>query len=320
MPDSNQIYPGLRYAIENKFPYPIARSFYQLRSISDWLAEIPQLANVLGATLEHLAIVALAEYLSGDERDPALNTRLLDTFQRPLSHGTWAGVLREVLTALRAWGRAGTMFMPELLDFYFPRQREQMISTIQALGDKLVHMRNDLTKRSTGKLPGYEEHQEFKSDLVGFLQLTAFLKDYPLVSAQSAQMQGGIKTHTCLMHMGFHSTFEQAQAQCDLDLERTRVAMLDPRDSEVLYLHPFYVFRPCQEKGCGATHLFRFEKLEKRRIEYVSTSGHRFVDVDAGADLVASLTGQIGEQLRYKARYLVLDANVEQATAGSPGR
>jgi serine/threonine protein kinase len=313
VPDSDQIYPGLRHAIENKFPYPIARSFYQLRSISDWLAEIPQLANVLGATLEHLAILALAEYLSGQGRDPALNARLLDVFHRPLSHGTWAGVLRDVLSFLHEGERASKMLLPELLDTYFPRQGENKAANLKALGDDLVQMRNDLIKRTSGELPNYEKYQDFKRGLVEFLQLSAFLKDYPLASAQGAQLRAGIKTHTCLMHMGFHDSFEQSDAQCDLDLERGRVAMLDPRDSEVLYLHPFYVLRPCPEKGCGAIHLFRFEKLDKRRVDYVSQGGHSYTDTDAGTDLISALAGVGatggGEQLRYKARYLVLESS-----------
>ena len=56
--ESGELSEGFRFAIENKFPYPIAKPFYQLRGIYDSSGEVNQLGNILGVTLEHLALIA----------------------------------------------------------------------------------------------------------------------------------------------------------------------------------------------------------------------------------------------------------------------
>lgn len=305
-PDTGDSSARLRHAIENRFPYPIARSFYQLRGVDDWLAEIPQMANVLGVTLEHLAIIALSEYLSGEVRDVELNRRLLETFQKPLSHGAWAGVLRDTLIFLRKQPQEN--FTREMLPSYFPSQGEKSAS-LKDIGDKLVQLRNDLLKRTGGARPAREKHHLFKDQLVKFLQSVAFLKDYPLVSVKSTTTQGGIKSHSCYLHVGFHDPFEQVSVQCDLDLENTRVVMLNPQATELLYLYPFYAARECDE--CGSIHLFHFNKMDKGRIEYAATEGHSLRDATAGADLITLLEKPLGLPLRHAPKYLCLETREE---------
>jgi hypothetical protein len=258
----------LRYAIENKFPYPVARAFYHLRGLDDWLAEIPQLANLLVAALQHLAIVALADYLAGTERDGDLNKRLSDAFQKPLSHGGWAGLLRDVLTWLK--GRPPTPFTAKLVEAYFPAPRQKALDTLKGLSDDLVQLRNDLIKRTEGSLPGRAEQQEFKRRLIIFLQELAFLTDYPIVSARGTQTQGDIKTHHCQLHVGFHETSEMVDVRCDLDLVKGRVVVLNSAGSEVLYLYPFYHVAECREPGCRSVHFFRIDKVDKKGIDYIA--------------------------------------------------
>lgn len=306
-PDPEDHSLRLRHAIENKFPYLIARAFYQLRGIDNWQAEIPQLANVLGVTLEHLAIVALSEYLSNPRRDAHLDEQLLQTFQKPLSHGAWAGLLREVLTVLQRQ-EGYSFFTLQLPELYFSRTRQRGARTIKQVGDDLVQLRNDLLKRTAGAVPNRTEEQRFKRQLTEFLQLLSFLKDYPLVSVKGTRTQSGVKTHVCYLHMGFHDMFDQANLQCDLDLENSYPAMLNPGKSELLYLYPFYVLADCSKPGCGAAHLFHFEKLDKRGIDYVFTGDHRLRDPEAGQHLTALLQGNWDTPLRQQARYLYMQS------------
>lgn len=295
----------LRYAIEQKFPYPIARAFYQLRGIDDWLAEIPQLANILGVILQHLTFLALAEYVSGTDRDPELNRRLLETFKRPLSHGHWARVLQSILTSLQK--RPEAHFALELLELYFPARGDQTMSSLLEMIKELVEMRNDLLKRQADSLPARHRYMKFKKRLIDLLLTLAFLKNYPLVSVKSTHTEGAIKAHLCLLHIGFHDTFEQATVQCDLDLEKTRVALFNPRSTEALYLYPFYILRECPEEGCRAVHLFRLEKMDKGRLKYITAGGHTLTEAQAGIDFQALLQGLGAGKLRQKASYLCIE-------------
>ncbi|MDQ3704612.1 MAG: serine/threonine protein kinase [Chloroflexota bacterium] len=301
----------MRYAIENKFPQPIATAFYQLRWIDDQLAEIPQVANILGACLQHLTIVALAEYLSGNRRDSHLNAGLLERLQKPVSHGTWVGILRDILAHLQEHHHQP--FTAELFEFYFPKHGEKTITTLRQMGDELVQMRNDLLKRSADTLPGSDKQGDFKKNLVKFLQMVAFLKDYPLVTVKNTHTTGGTKTHKCYLHMGFHDTFEQVEVQSDLDLENSRVAMLNPKVGELLYLYPFYLLRQCPQPSCGKLHLFRFDQLTgggKKSVEYITSSGHKLRDEGAPvADLLTLIKSSWAVKLRHKAKYIYIESS-----------
>jgi hypothetical protein len=292
--------PRLRHALENLFPAPVARAFYQLRGIGHWLAEVPQLANVLGVTLQHLTFLALAEYLAGSARDADLSRAVAEAFRKPVSHGTYAGLLRQLLTFLRNQGTA--LFAPELLDAYFRPDG------IGPRADALVELRNDLLKRSTEGLPAPPQHRQFKGRLLEFLQAAGFLKEYPLVSCRSTTVQDGIRTHACALHVGFHDRPEDAPVQCDLDLEVNCVALLHPRAAEVLSLYPLYLYQACPEAECGHEHLFRLDRAEKNRLEYVAGNRHRLRDARAAADLHALLQGPGAVPSRRGARYLFLGA------------
>jgi hypothetical protein len=81
--ESGELSEALRFAIENKFPYPIAKPFEQLRAVDDWRAEIPQLANILGASIEYLAIIAMAEYGALEKKDATLAEAFARDFKSP---------------------------------------------------------------------------------------------------------------------------------------------------------------------------------------------------------------------------------------------
>jgi serine/threonine protein kinase/HEAT repeat protein len=253
------------------------------------LAEIPQLANILGVTLQHLAIVAAAEYLAGELRDPAIDSLLVERFKKPLPHGLWAEVLRTVLTFLRQ--RGSTIFTAPLIEVYFADHAQQKAGALKEVVDELVSMRNQLLKKSGGAVPPRKQHQDFKRLLVEFLKALSFLQDYPLVSVKNAKVQEGIKTHRCWHHVGLNDALDQIDVACNLDIEQGRVAVLSPRDRAVLYLHPFYLLRECPEDGCGAVHLFRFEKLDSGRTESTASGGHCHRDTAAGAHLNLLLQG-----------------------------
>jgi serine/threonine-protein kinase len=68
----------------------------------------------------------------------------------------------------------------------------------------------------------------------------------------------------------------------------------------------FYIVDQCPQDGCGAVHLFRFDRLEKTRLECVATGGHRLKSPAAGAQLQILLKGSRGIPLRHQAKYLAL--------------
>lgn len=232
---------ALLYAFENKFPYPIARAFYQLRHIHDWKAQIPQLANILGLLLQHIAMIALAEYLSGDVRDEKLNQELLQAFKNPVTHGAWLKIADRLLKLLRQ--RQHQMFMPELLEFYFPERGEEALPSLKTMSGELVQMRNFLLKRIPEFSPARREYEHFKHQLLALLQSLKFLADYPLISVEHTQAQEGVKIHTCYRHIGFHDSFARATLQSELDFDRMRPALLNLRTAEVLYLYPLYALQ-----------------------------------------------------------------------------
>jgi hypothetical protein len=302
--------PRLRHAIESKFPYPIAHVFYQLRSTNGWLAEVPQLENVLGVTLEHFAILAMSEYFSSMARDKTLNTKLLNYFDRSMTQGRWAALLRDVLTYLHTHNHKP--FISPLFDFYFPKQGEQTITTLREMWDQLVHARNELVHPNSYSPPSKDKHHDFKQHLIELLQTAAFLTDYPLISALSTHTPGGVKLrmHTCLLYMGYYDKPDVAQLYCDVDLDENRVVLLNLETTEVLDLYPLYLLDACSESSCRQLHLLRFNTLEKKGAMYLSVEGHSRLDAVAAADLLEILDGDLwASKLRRKAQYLSLEPN-----------
>ena len=232
---------ALLYAIENKFPYPIARAFYQLRHIHDWKAQIPQLANILGLLLQHIAMIALAEYLSGEFRDEKLNQELLRAFKDPVTHGAWLKIADRLLKLLRQ--RQHQMFMPELLEFYCPERGEATLTSLKTMSGELVQMRNFLLKRIPEFSPARREYERFKHQVLTLLQSLKFLADYPLISVEHTQTQDGVKIHICYRHIGFHDSFACATLQSELDFDRMLPALLNLRTAEVLYMYPLYALK-----------------------------------------------------------------------------
>ncbi|MDQ5867774.1 MAG: protein kinase [Chloroflexota bacterium] len=308
--------PRLQHAIENKFPHMISYALYQLRSIDDWRSEVSQLATLLGITLQYLATVVLSEYLSGTARDISLNHRIGEQLRKPLSYGAWAGLLRDVATFLHKQPQQA--FMAPLLNSYFPTIGILPGSSLKTLIDSVVNMRNTLLKRTGGGLISFIEYQQFKGRLLELLQVLQFVKDFPLVSARSTQIKNNIKTHLCYSHMGFHKSFLPTTITSDIDLEHARVGIINPRTSEVLYLYPFYVVRNCPDSDCDSIHLFQFERIGNRGIEYISSEGHQLRDKAAGSDLMMLLNVNRSIHLRYKGKYLYLepDASWEKLPRG----
>jgi serine/threonine protein kinase len=308
--ENDEFSEAFRFAIENKFPYPIAKAIYQLRGIYELSAQVNQLANILGVTLEYLALIVLAEYLADDERDSNLSERLANTLRQPVSHGAWAGLIRDLLTFFASRGES--RFLGELHETYFAESNDTAQPSLKLLSDDLVRTRNDIIKRSVDQLPTVDTIRNFKRQIIRFLQAVSFLTDYHLISVESSQTQGDIKTHVCNLHLGFHDSFSQAKLQCDLEIERRRVAILDLRTHRLLYLYPLFALNVCPVSGCGNRHWFRFDKSDGRRVEYVATNGHKLRDEPAGVDLANLLKGPWGSRKILSAHYMVLDSEGSQ--------
>jgi hypothetical protein len=299
----------LEYAVENRFPHPIARAFYQLRQTTEPAAEATQLANIVGVTLEYLALVSLASYLAGDRRDTALDDMIRKTLARPVSHGGWAGLLRESLRTLRDGSVAA--FMDELSDSYLPKPGDPKGTDLKTLTDDLVTLRNSVMKRTAGEPPPASLVRDLKQALLRAFQALGFVADYPLVAARSTTVSQGIKVHQCRLLSGFSDTFDQTTVQCDLDLERDRPALLKPRTGELLYLDPLFVLRQCPTDGCDRIHLFALEQVGSREVEYVAAGGHRLKDRPAAAtfDSLLRYPGTMAQRGQAQHLYLGTDAH-----------
>jgi serine/threonine protein kinase len=313
--DSGELSEALRFAIENKFPYPIAKPFEQLRAFDDWRAEIPQLANIVGASIEYLAIIALAEYGALEEKDVALSEAFLTDFKRPLSYGGWAGVLRRILSYMRNQGR--DISVSEFLTLYFSTLGSNTPS-LEVRINELVQLRNEIVKRAAERLPSRTEHLRLKKTLVAFLRELSFLKDYPLVTVLSSSTEAGIKWHNCYLHKGAREMFEKVRVECDLDIERNRVALLNFAKGELIYLHPFYLLRECPQ--CSVVHLFRFDRLDGKRAEYIGPDGHNFRDEHVRSDLLDIVGGLSSSGFKKKARYLASELSTTFMPAPAPTR
>jgi serine/threonine protein kinase len=310
---SGELSEALRFAIENKFPYPIAKPFEQLRAFDDWRAEIPQLANIVAASIEYLAIIALAEYGALEQKDPSLSERLGKDFKMPLSHGGWAGVLRSVLAFMRDQHRDITV--SELLEFYFSKRGQSTTSLENKIND-LVRFRNELVKRAGERIPSRSEHVRLKKALVDMLRELSFLKDYPLLTILNSSTEGGIKWHNCYLHMGSRGMFEKVRVESDLDIESNRVTLLNLAKRELIYLHPFYLLRECLQ--CSVVHLFRFDRIDGKRAEYIGPDGHNLRDEPARADLMELVGGPSSSGYKKEARYLSTELSLTTYVAPPP--
>jgi eukaryotic-like serine/threonine-protein kinase len=305
--------PRLRYAIESKFPYPVAKAFYQLRGAQNAEAELPQLENVLAATLQHLTVLALAEYLCGSDRSVELSELIRARFRQPQTLGVWLELLRETLRFLGTLATPAGRLVPDLAERY-----ETGDTSLKAMADDLVKLRNRLCHPTPDALPNPQTATEFKTRLIAFLQSVAFLKDYPLICPTSSRTEGGVRIHTCRLLAGFHDLFDEVTVQCDIDLETGHVAMLNTRTGEVASLYPFYVLTTCPHETCGQTHLFRFHKTEKTAMEYFAAENHRLRDTQAGVEFKMLLQGAAPGFARRKASYLYLETS-EQWQPLPPG-
>jgi hypothetical protein len=227
-------------------------------------------------------VIAIADYLTGPTRDDKLSALIKERLCKPVNHGGWTELLRETLRHLRSRDLAS--FVPELTGGYFAAGP----GNLKDLGDRLVELRNELQKQHPDTLPAPARQKEFKRGLMDFLRSVAFLKDYPVISAHKSTTEAGIKSHHCRWHAGFHDHFTDVQVQCDLDLELDRPFLLDPSRHCILDLHPFYAVERC-DPGCNEVHFFRFERVDKARIQYIAAAGHRWKHPTAGAELLQTL-------------------------------
>lgn len=313
--ESQELSEALRFAIENKFPYPIAKPFEQLRGCDEWRSEISQLANIVGASVEYLAIIAVAEYGALEKKDASLSEAFARDFKMPLSYGGWAGVLRRVLSYMR--DQECDIAVPELLTSYFSTRGESTPGLEERINE-LVRLRNELIKRAAERTPSRTEHVRLKKGLIDLLKELSFLEDYPLVTILNSSTEAGVKRHNCSLHMGARGMFEKIRLESDLDIESNRVAILNLAKRELVYLHPFYLLRECPQ--CSVVHLFRFDRLDGKRAEYIGPDGHNLRNNSARDDLMELVAGQSSSGCKKRARYLSTEFSNISAAPPVPTR
>ena len=171
----------------------------------------------------------------------------------------------------------------DVLAVWHYRQPQEVELTGRQLWD-LVDLRNELLKERVDTLPEAKKPQQFKRMLHSLLGKLAFLKQYPLFSRASPQINDNEEGYLCHRHVGFHNDFALVRLKAARDVPLGHVFMLNQKTQQVLDLHPFYLFVRCTT--CGQMHLFRFVGKSDREshIEYVAL-GHTLVNQPAYGDL-----------------------------------
>jgi hypothetical protein len=301
----------LRYIVENEYPTPIAKAFYILRGMDDWKAQIPQLANILGLVLEHLAILTTCEYLAGDQKDPEINNYLSRAFQKPLSHGSWAGLIRKLVNYLQ--NQPPPHYVEEFYTIYTSDNKDEKAAMVSGLIDDLIPLRNYLLKKSGETLPDFYKYKEFKGKLLRLLQSLAFLAKNPLLSVKSTQIEDGIKTHSCYRFNGSHEIAEYIRIECDLDLHKNKLVMLNLSSGELLYLYPFYLIVDTSGSGSGPMAIARFEQIHNRGIKYAPIKGEKaIINEIAKLDLLEMLDNSYSLKIKERSGYLFFDDQGEE--------
>ena len=271
--------------VENLYPYPIARSFYLFHGIAGWLAEIPQIANVATVSVQHIAMMAIAECLrSGTGNTKAPTFRFEKGY--PPTLGNWAADLRIALDMLGP--PTSAMVVQDLVTAWrYPRAQEVGFATEI---HELVKLRNELLKERVDTLPEEPEHQQFKQKLHRLLERLAFLKQYPLCSKLPPVGMSRTSGCSCLRHTGFSNDFTQDDLDPAQRVKPGHVFVLNAQTQQVLDLHPYYLYASCPE--CGKMDLFRSVREDdyQRDVEYVA-HGHTLRRPDAYVYLQQRLHG-----------------------------
>lgn len=296
---------GFAYTVENLFPRSIARSFSQLRGLPDWRGQVQVLQDVLSLLLQHLCYVIIADYVSSPLRDSEVDEYLLHAFRQPNSIGHWRTVLKKLMTFLHS--RNHQFFIEELPKVYFKSDELPRSETLLEKLEKLITARNIQAHGLKEVVITREQHDEVKRGLVNVLRLVDFLSEYPLVSVEQSTVEKGVKTHSCYSYMGSLDVLDRVDVQCDLDIEKGQVVILNLARNQLLYLNPFYRVGKCDDAACAQQHFFRFEQLEAKGIKYGAAGVATVLDPQAGREFRNLFTASTGEGLRKKAAYLYLD-------------
>jgi GTPase SAR1 family protein len=307
---SEQSIDELRETVERRYPYPLVRLLLPLDQlgIDDWRGRAQVLAQYFGDVVRFLAIVAVCDYLSAEQTDPDVDRRLNELFVKPLSYGQWVELLRICTQQGLRSGREP--FMPELAARYSGGRRPQPDS-IASLTERLTSLRNILAKHGSSDGKEYGEYEEFVRLLSTLLAKLDFLAAYPLISAVRNSVERGVKQHEVQLHMGDRT--RPQSLQCDLDLEKDQLFLLNTQSGELLGLYPFC--KLLRLPG-NAVQFCQLSGLRRAQVEY-DCDGEQKHDPEAAESLRALLASPGRAGLRLRASYLRYPAATGGAVNGA---
>ncbi|MDO9015548.1 MAG: protein kinase [Deltaproteobacteria bacterium] len=308
--------PGLRHEVEHLFPHPIAFAFYTLRTSAGLTHPLLQSTNVGGVALRFLAAVARSERMALCGAGKGVIEETLEDFAQSRSDGTNLNSVRsdgDVLAGSNALG-----MLTGLIDRGAPEGDFAAVPFLRVAGD-FVALRNKLIHRQQGVGPSDDDQESLGALLLKMLREFAPVGEHILAVPRSAHFRDGLKTHRCIRLAGHAEDFEEMTIECDLDLEQGRVYMFSKEDRRALSLHPFYILARCEGGGaCGKTHLFCFERFERRKAVYVSMQGHSLRLREAYEELEAALSNDAYEPRPTAAEYL-RDEGTDEPEEHPPG-
>ncbi len=272
-----------------RYPYPIALTYHNADNAREVMTAHDQRLRLFEVTLKYLAAITIAQYVRQAGDDEKVN-RALRGLSRP-SLGQWNGFLRETLAYYDRTGKRNALFIPEMYEAYFQKNREcpnlcRAYSTLrnfmrgrddshvttlslQQFFDLMINYRNKtvghgaLTRAQCEPLidPLFE-------GLTEMLARLAFLRDHRLVYIEDVRLRRGHYSHEMMSFMGSTPPMRMksayvAQDPEDYKIEEQLYLCWRGKDVPELSLHPLVIVSQ-------GDVMFLNESAQGRDIEYLS--------------------------------------------------
>jgi hypothetical protein len=272
-----------------RYPYPIALTYHNADNAREVTAAHDQRLKLFEVTLKYLASTAIAQYVRQAGDDEKVN-RTLHGLSRP-SLGQWNGFLREILSYYDRAGKRDALFIPEMYEAYFQKNREcpalcRAYNTLR----NFIQGRDDSRSTTLSLQQFFDLMINYRNKTVGHGALTraqceplidplfggleemlaqlAFLRDHRLVYIEDVRVRRGTYAHEMVSFMGSTPPMRMKTAyvsQDPVDYKTEEQLYLCRRGQDVpeLCLHPLVIVSQSDV-------LFLNESAHERDIEYLS--------------------------------------------------
>jgi serine/threonine-protein kinase len=216
------------------------------------------------------------DYLSGDERDPALVTELSRILEKPPSLGMWLDWIERILEAQgKTSGRCCFGPIQDVLNQSTRRQIRH-----------LVERRNRWAHSGT-----QFELKAFRQRVFTLMQQLHTFHLSSLFSPVSSSLSGALHQIRAVMLQGDNPNLGEFECRSSIPLESGKVYLHETRARLVLCLHPLVAYEACEE--CDGKHYFQLSRLKANKLILCSVpEGHERFSKEGYATLAAFFRSQ----------------------------